>query len=202
MDDNRRNIAEISECEFHGTIITKWFQILFVSEIGRMVITATNFISDMSSVTGWISRVVSVVIIFALFHLVKVNERYRKAAILYCISVGGSIVLTLLNTSIFALALSVCYIIASYHELIGHSEITTLKDAKLSDRWRSLFYLDMFAGIMVGVLSIIPMMIAMLAGVDEYVVISIFSIVLNLINLVIRLLHVVYLKQTISLYQK
>jgi len=107
----------------------------------------------------------------------------------------------LLNKNVFVMVLSICSIVASYHELNAHSEITASKDAKLSARWHSLFYLDMFAGIMVGVLSIIPMIIAAFAGVDTDLLISIFSIVLVLINIVLEMLHVVYLKKTLVSYR-
>jgi len=82
-----------------------------------------------------------------LFKLSVVNARYRKATIFYGISVGGGILSSLLNMNMFILVLSIFSIVASYQELNAHSEITASKDAKLSARWHSLFYLDMFAGI-------------------------------------------------------
>lgn len=202
MEDNRRNIVETAEYELHRSVIVKWVQLLFVCEVVRMVITLINNIPEIPSFTRWISSIVSAVVIFALFQLAIVNERYRKAAIFYCISVGGGIVVSLLHMSLLTLPLSICAIIASYQELNAHSEITASKDIKLSNRWHSLFNLELFTGLIAGTIGIVPMIIAALAGVDTEVLISMFSLVLALINVVLELLHVVYLKHTISLYQK
>ena len=185
----------------HRNIIAKWVQVLFVCQIVKLFMTALGAISVVSDIAGWVSRIISFATIFALFKLSVVNARYRKATIFYVISVGGSILALALNMNMFALLLSICSIVASYQELNAHSEITASKDAKLSARWHSLFYLDMFTGIMVGVLSIIPMIIAAFAGVDTDLLISIFSVVLALINIALGLLHVVYLKKTLVLYR-
>lgn len=202
MEDDNRTMVEMMEYEIHGTIIVKWIQVLFVCEIVRLALTVVSAIPGIPSFIGWISRAVSITVIVALFHLIVVNERYRKAAILYCISVGGGIVVSLLKISGLVLVLSICAIIASYQELNAHSEVTALKDTKLSARWHSLFYLEMFAGIMVALLGMIPAIIAGLAGVSTDVIISIMTIILEMVNVTVGILHIVYLKQTVALFQK
>ena len=202
MEDDNRTIVEMPEHESHGTIIVKWIQILFVCEIVRVVLSVLSTIPEIPSFTGWISRVVSVAAIASLFNLAVVNVRYRKAAIFYCISVGGSIVLSLLHISALTIVLSICSIIASFQELNAHSEITATRNARLSERWHSLFYLEMFAGIIVVFLGMIPAIIAVFAGVDTDVITSIMAIILALVNIAVRLLHVMYLKQTVDLYDK
>lgn len=201
MENNEEATVNIANYDSHKEVIAKWIRILFACQIVKILTATLNASAAIGNIAGWLSRIVTIAIIIALFNLSVVNERYRKAALFYGISVGGGILLALLNKNVFVMVLSICSIVASYHELNAHSEITASKDAKLSARWHSLFYLDMFAGIMVGVLSIIPMIIAAFAGVDTDLLISIFSIVLALINIVLEMLHVVYLKKTLVSYR-
>jgi len=201
MENNEEATVNIANYDSHKEVIAKWIRILFACQIVKILTATLNASAAIGNIAGWLSRIVTIAIIIALFNLSVVNERYRKAALFYGISVGGGILLALLNKNVFVMVLSICSIVASYHELNAHSEITASKDAKLSARWHSLFYLDMFAGIMVGVLSIIPMIIAAFAGVDTDLLISIFSIVLVLINIVLEMLHVVYLKKTLVSYR-
>lgn len=201
MVDNNEITMNGENFEPHKETIVKWVHFLFLCQIAKLFITALGTISVINDIAGWVSRLISFATVFALFKLSVVNARYRKATIFYGIFIGGSILSLAINMNMFALVLSICSIVASYQELNAHSEITASKDAKLSARWHSLFYLDMFAGIMVGVVSIIPMIIAAFAGVDTNLLISIFSIVLALINIVLGLLHVVYLKKTVVLYR-
>ena len=201
MENNEEATVNIANYDSHKEVIAKWIRILFACQIVKILTATLNASAAIGNIAGWLSRIVTIAIIIALFNLSVVNERYRKAALFYGISVGGGILLALLNKNVFVMVLSICSIVASYHELNAHSEITASKDAKLSARWHSLFYLDMFAGIMVGVLSIIPMIIAAFAGVDTDLLISIFSIVLVLINIVLEMLHVLYLKKTLVSYR-
>ena len=201
MENNEEATVNIANYDSHKEVIAKWIRILFACQIVKILTATLNASAAIGNIAGWLSRIVTIAIIIALFNLSVVNERYCKAALFYGISVGGGILLALLNKNVFVMVLSICSIVASYHELNAHSEITASKDAKLSARWHSLFYLDMFAGIMVGVLSIVPMIIAAFAGVDTDLLISIFSIVLALINIVLEMLHVVYLKKTVVLYR-
>lgn len=201
MENNEEATVNIANYDSHKEVIAKWIRILFACQIVKILTATLNASAAIGNIAGWLSRIVTIAIIIALFNLSVVNKRYRKAALFYGISVGGGILLALLNKNVFVMVLSICSIVASYHELNAHSEITASKDAKLSARWHSLFYLDMFAGIMVGVLSIIPMIIAAFAGVDTDLLISIFSIVLVLINIVLEMLHVVYLKKTLVSYR-
>ena len=201
MVDNNEITMNGENFEPHKETIVKWVHFLFLCQIAKLFITALGEIFTISGITGWVSHIASLATVFALFKLSVVNARYRKATIFYGISVGGGILSSLLNMNMFILVLSIFSIVASYQELNAHSEITASKDAKLSARWHSLFYLDMFAGIMVGVVSIIPMIIAAFAGVDTDLLISIFSIVLVLINIALEMLHVVYLKKTLVLYR-
>ena len=201
MENNEEATVNIANYDSHKEVIAKWIRILFACQIVKILTATLNASAAIGNIAGCLSRIVTIAIIIALFNLSVVNERYRKAALFYGISVGGGILLALLNKNVFVMVLAICSIVASYHELNAHSEITASKDAKLSARWHSLFYLDMFAGIMVGVLSIIPMIIAAFAGVDTDLLISIFSIVLVLINIVLEMLHVVYLKKTLVSYR-
>lgn len=201
MESNKETTVNIANYDSHKEVIAKWIRILFACQIVRILTATLDASAAIGNIAGWLSRIVTIAIIIALFNLSVVNERYRKAALFYGISVGGGILSALLNKNVFVMVLSISSIVASYQELNAHSEITASKDAKLSARWHSLFYLDMFAGIMIGVVSIIPMIIAAFAGVDTNLLISIFSIVLALINIVLGLLHVVYLKKTLVSYR-
>ena len=180
----------------------KWLNILFISQIANLVTTALGAITSIGSIISWVSRIVSIIVIVALFKLAVVHERYRKAAIFHCISVGGGIISALINVNILGIALSVCSIIASYHQLTAHAEITAPKNAKLSGRWKSLFYCQLVVGLIAGFLSSAGVVIAVLADINSESIVSGTLVFITLVNVILGLFHVMYLKQTLTLFKE
>lgn len=202
MTDHDEMYMESTNFDDQKPIIAKWMYVLFICNIASMIVTALNVISAISGVTGWVTRGISVVMIVALFNLTVANERYRKAAIFSAIVVGGGIAVAVLKMNLFTMVISICAIIANYQELHAHSELVASKDVKLSNRWRSLFGYELVVGIISGVFSSAAVVIAVLADVDAEMITSVTVAVFALINLVIGLFRVMYLKQTLGLYRE
>lgn len=184
----------------HKDFLGKCIQILFVCQIVELFTEALGVVSLISGITVWISRITSIVTIGVFFKMGYANERYRKASLFYGISVGGTILLSMLDKSIFAIVFSICSIIASYHELDAHSEITAAMDAKLSKRWHSLFYLELTTGLLAGLITVFSIIIATIAGADPNIITSITTICVTATSVVLNLLRVICLKQTLALY--
>lgn len=196
FEDNDVSFADVSRA-----ILSKCIQILFVFQIVELFTEVLSVISLISGFTVWISRITSVLTIGVFFKMGSANKRYCKASLFYGISVGGAILLSLLGKSMFTIVLSICSIIACYHELNAHSEITASMNAKLSKRWHSLFYLELTIGLLAGLLSAIPIIIATVAGADPNTITSITKICATIASVFLNLLRVIYLKQTLSLYR-
>ena len=204
MTDRDELYVEPHPMDDQKPIITKWIYILFICNIVNMIVTALNAIPAISGLTAWISRGITVVMIVALFNLAAVNERYRKAAFFSAVVVGGGIavVVLALKVNLFTMVISICALIANYQELNAHSELVAPKDAKLSRRWHSLFYWELAVGLITGFLSSAAVVIAVLADVDAEMITTVTVAVLGAINIILGLFRIVYLKQTIGLYQK
>lgn len=201
MENYNEFTETVVDYDTHKDIITKWVQVLFICHIATFVASALGMIPAINTIAGWLSRAISIAIIIPLYKLSGVNERYRKASIFYGIAVGGGILTTLLNMTMFAMVLSICSIIANYHELNAHSEITAHKDEKLSKRWHSLFYWELCVGILAAFLGMIPIMIAVFAGADSDAIIQIGTICGIVITLFLDALRILYLKKTLILYR-
>ena len=186
----------------HRELILKWLRVLFLCQAAGLTLTALSAISSLLAVTAWISRIVSVFTVAALFHLAAVHGRYRKAAIFYCITLVGGIIAAFWNISLLSLAVSVCAIVASYHELNAHSGITAPKDAKLSRRWHSLFYWSMAVGLLSGFATSAAVVIAVLADADNQAIIKGATAFIVLVSVIPGLFHLKYLKQTMALYNE
>ena len=200
IEMDKQNKAD-SSGGLHKFGLSKVIQILLICQIIEFFTEIIGVFNGLSSINIWISRVVSITMIFVFLQMAIVNERYLKASLFYGISVGGTILLSVLGKSMFALVFSLCSIIACYHELNAHSEITASIDAKLSKRWHSLFYLELTIGLLAGLLSVIPIIIATMAGADPNTITSITKTCATIASVFLNLLRVIYLKQTLSLYR-
>lgn len=201
MDPNYDVAVNNTSFDSHKDIIAKGLNTLFVCQIASLAVTALGIITPIASIVGWVSRIISIIVIVALFKLAAVHERYRKAAIFHSISVGGGIVSALINMNILGIALSVCSIIASYQQLTAHAEITAPKSPRLSGKWRSLFYCQLVIGLISGFVSSAGVVIAVLADVNPDSIVSVTLIFITLVNIVLGLFHIMYLKLTLALYR-
>lgn len=182
----------------HSNLLSRWLRILFASQLLAAVILGVSAFPGAIGITTWISRVISIAVIFVLFQIVPVHAGYRKAAILQCVSVIGGTVSTLLNINLFATVFSICTIIATYQEFSAHSEITANKDKKLSNRWHSLFYWQMGVGILVGLFSTAGIAIGVFSGVDTDTITNVVLAVGTTISLFVQVFYLIYLKKTLS----
>lgn len=186
----------------HNEVIVKWIKVLFICQIANVITTALGAVAALSTIVSLAARIVSIAAVVALFSLAPVHERYRKAALFNAIAVGGGIVSGLLKVELFGLALSVCSIVATYHELNAHAELTAPRDEKLSKRWHSLFYYEIVVGLLTGLAATVAIMVAAFAEMDQDTVVSITLAVTAFVSLILALVRVMYLRQTLTLYQE
>ena len=196
IENNDYYFADVNKA-----FLSKCIQILFVFQIVELFTEVLGVVSLFSGIAVWISRITSILMIGVFFKMGSANARYRKASLFYGISVGGTVLFSLLGKSMFAIVLSICSIIACYHELNAHSEITAGMDTKLSKRWHSLFYLELTIGLLAGLLSVFPIIIATIAGADPNTITSITKICATITSVFLALLRVIFLKKTLSLYR-
>lgn len=180
--------------ENNKKLITKWLQILYYCVIVR-------FILSIGISIPLLSRIVSIVIIVALFNLAPVNEKYRTSMFFQAVSFVGTILSSLLKIPLITVVFLVCSIVASYYQYNAHSEITQEKDTKLSEKWHSLFYLEIFSGFIVAFFSLIPIILGVFGQMDVNTVTFIESIISRVVNLALYCLHGLYLKKTIDLFK-
>jgi len=133
-----------------------------------------------------------VVVITAMFQLAPLNERYRNAEIFGFLTIVGD----------FNIMFSICSIFATYHELNGHSELVASMDEKLSGRWSALFRIELTGKIIVAFCVLIPIMVVMLAEANADLLSVIATVGSTLVKGALDLLYVVYMKQTLALFEK
>ena len=198
----QNEIISTADFDARREVIVKWIGVLFVCQIASVVTTALAGVAALNAVAVWAARGVSIAAIAALFHLAEVHERYRKAAILSAIALVGGIVTGLLKLESLSLVLSICSIAATYQELHAHAELTEPKDEKLSRRWRALFWYEIVAGLFAGFFATVAVMVAAFAQIDQDTIVSLAVIAAAVVTAIVALVRVLYLKQTLALYQE
>lgn len=172
----------------------KWLRAL-------MYIAIVSFINSFfvsTSVATWISRGIMVAMIFCMFQLSPANERYRKAGILRAVMLACTLITAFIHQSgLLTLAASIASIFAVFQEYSGHSELIADKDAKLAAKWHSLFNWSIVVGVLVGLGSVITVMIVALTEVDTGSVTSLIVILLNIPQMVLNVVYVMYINKMI-----
>lgn len=186
----------------HNEIIAKWIRVLLICQIATVITTALTVFAAVNAIAGWAARIVSIAAIAALFSLAPVHERYRKAALFNAIALGGGIVTALLKLEVFGMVLSICGIVGTYHELNAHSELTEPKDEKLSKRWQALFWYEVIAGLFAGLFATVAVVVSAFAGIDQDTIVSMAVTAAAVVSVIVALIRVLYLKQTLTLYQE
>lgn len=201
--DYNEIIPAVPDYESHRETLLKWLRVLYLYSILSLVVSIATAVAGSSTAATLIGAAVSLAAVVACFCLGPVNERYRKAAIFFTVSLGGSLlILVVPGASLISLAASVCSIIASYQELNAHSEITASKDAGLSRKWHSLFYWQLVIGIISGVATSAAVVIAVMADMDPEKIVYFTVLFTVLIGSVFALVRISCLKRTIALYQE
>ena len=179
----------------------KWLQYLFYVNIAAGLLSLTAFIPVTLTVTVWISHILTVATAVCLYCLAAANPRYRKAAIMTAVALGLQILSKLGLTSLLTLTASILTIIASYHELYGHSEVVKQADPKLAGNWRSLFVWQIVIGVLSGFSSVAAVVIMVLADMDQAQIVQLVTGAIVLVSLIPGILRLVYLHRTIRIFQ-
>ena len=202
MTDHEEMVVTSSDFEAHKPLIAKWIRVLYICSIVNLFVLALNGFTATGKVGNLISWALTAVMLVALFKLAPVNERYRKAAVLTVVTLVGGMLVSVVKMNLLTMAVSVCTIIASYQELNALSEMVAPKDPKLSSRWHSLFYYELAAGLISGFVSSAGVVIAVLADVEADTIISVALLFVMAVGVVLGLFRMLYLKQTLALYQE
>lgn len=138
-----------------------------------------------------------------MLKLAPANERYRKAGIFRGAILACSLITTFLFASRFLpLAASVCSMIAVYQEFHGHAELLENKNARLSQKWRSLFLWEIIAGLVLSVVSTFAVMILITMDLDASRIASMIIGVLKIPTWIIDVIYLCYVNKMIAIFQE
>ena len=180
----------------------KWLKFLFITEIMSLAVSFASVLGVPGTVTDLVSMGLSGCVVYAMFRLSDVNERYRTAFLFGLGQLGGSLGNLLLSGSLFTLAVSICSLVAAYQQYQGHSEITEELDPKLSGRWHRLYIWEL----LVSALLTVGTVGAVFAGVGmDSMLETVIGVVLMfavLPGIALEVLYLMYLKKTMALFRE
>ena len=179
----------------YDSLLGKWFHFLLPVQIAGVVLTVLSGFQLWPTLLSLAGHGVGICVIVALFHMAPANGRYKTAAILRCVSVGGGLLSLIAGGSLFALAVSVCSIISAYQEYKGHSEIVAEKDAKLSHKWNALFIWQLVVGLLTGFLTTVISVIGVLTGISLALLVSVVLIATTVVSACVQVFYLMYLKK-------
>lgn len=191
----------------HRDLLHKWLRILFYIHIAFLVITAINAVSNLDTVTGWIRKVLTVVIIWSLFQMKDVNPRYQKTAIAKIAVLVCGLLTTPVNTSalgmsgILALAGAIASWVSAYQEYHAHGEVIAEQDEKLAKKWNNLFGLEILVGLGISLFSTVTTLVLVAAEMDSKTVTTIILALTNIVTLMLDLLYLHYMNRTLKLIE-
>lgn len=183
----------------NNTAPAKWLQGLFYIHIASLAVRLLSMLPVADQLFTWLQRILIAGVIFCLFQLSPAGGRYRKAAILQAVYLGGVLVSILLRSTAISLAASICSLLSIYQEYCAHSELIAEKDVALSRKWHSLFTWSIIAGVLVAVGSMIISVITVLAGMETGRIIAVVMVIISLPDLIVSVFYLMYLKYTIRL---
>lgn len=186
----------------HIPLLTTWLRYLFLLHLISVLLSVVGLIPQLTGILGWLARLVSLGCIVVLFRLGAANPRYRKSAIFYAISLGGTVLGAVTGADAFSTLFSICALIAEYQEYHSHSELCADRDPALSGRWTSLFWWQFGIGFLTSFLMVAGVLIGILAEMDTDILTTVVLIPVSLVGIVLELVFLNFLKKTIALYQK
>ena len=191
MEENRNDFA-------------KWLRVLMCIAIAGLANTLVGIPSFIPTViTSWISRILMVVMVFAMFKLSPANDRYKKAGIQRAIVLALTIATDLLHTgAILTLIAGTLAIVADYQEYHGHSELIEEKDHQLSGKWTSLFLWSIVVGLLLGFTSTAAGIFATMAGIDTMKATIMIAAILAIPQYVIEIIYILYLKKMVAIFSE
>ena len=191
----------------HKEILRKYLRILFYTQIAYMVITCINAVTYLDRITAWVNKGITIIGIWCLFQLPKVNLRYRTAAI----TRAGALICGLLTlpvntsglglSSILMLVGSTCTWITDYQEYHGHSEIAAQWDKKLAKKWRDLFVWEVVVALGTSIVSVFGTIILAATGMLTDTITTVVILLTTVLGLVLEGLYLVYMKRTLALIE-
>lgn len=180
---------------------------LFYIQIAAIVITLVNSVSNLDSITRWVSKVLSLVAIRTLFQLKEFHPRYRTAALANL----GVLICGLLTTpvnssalgfsSILLLVGSTCAWVADYQEYHGHGELVAELDPKLASKWNSLLLKEILVGLAVSAISVGSTTAMVVADTLSSTITTVVIVLSTVCNLALDGLYLHYMKKTLSLIE-
>lgn len=191
----------------HEQLLSKWLRVLFYIHIASMVITAVNAVSNLDSITAWLSKALSAVVIWSLFQLKAVNPRYRKAAVAKAMVLLCGLLTTPVNTSALGLSSILLLVgataawVAAYQEYHAHGELIAEANEKLAKQWNSLFGLEILVGLGISLFSTVATLVLVSAEMDSGTVTTIILVITNIVYLLLDVLYLLYMYRSLKLIE-
>lgn len=185
-------------------ILSKYLRILFSLHIVSMAIAAVNAVSNLDSITRFISYALSAVELWCLFQLRDANPRYRSAALAALVTLvagffaTGARTASLGTAGIVLTVASIASLVASYQEYHAHGETVEALDEKLAKKWNSLFGLEILVSVGISVVSAVATTVLVTSGAATETVTTIILILSTGLGLLLQGLYLLYMKQTLQ----
>ncbi len=179
------------------TDTVKWLKYLLYVGIAALVNSLLG-IFGLGGLSRWIGLALGAATLYLMFRLIGSNGRYQKAVLFS----GVSLVISLLNIQLVALAGSICAIVGQYQEYLAHGELIADRDPKLAEKWSGLFWLQfgvelitvLLMGLIVGIL-------VAAANMEAAVVTALITVIAAVLSVILKVLYLSYLKKTIALLE-
>ena len=191
----------------HKEILSKYLRILFYTQIAYIAITCINAVTYLDSITVWLNRAITLVVIWCLFRMRAVNPRYRTAAITKAFVFLSGLLTLPVNTSglglssILMLAGGICSWITAYQEYHGHGELVAELDGKLAKKWKDLFLWEVVVALGTSVISVFGTVILMAADMLTDTITTVVITLSTVLGLVLEALYLLYMKRTLALIE-
>ena len=177
---------------------------LFWLNAAALAMSWVSLIPAVRGIMGWAGLIVPLANAIVLLSLAQAGKRYRLAGILCGIAAAGNLLLMLvgLADSVLATALNICSLVGLFNEYKGHAELIEKKDAKLADRWSTLFVVTIVVSVLSAMLVVVTVMIGLNAPINPDSI-TVLGVVIGLIpTLVVQVLYLVYLNRTCRLVEE
>ena len=180
-------------------LFMKWMKNLFYVQCASLVASLISQLPFIGSWFSWVARLITIATIVILFKLIPLNERYRKAVIFMTVSVVSTLFLSKVGIALFIGG--ICTWIGTYQEYIGHSELISVADEKLSKQWRSLFNWKIWGALGVAlIVTAVALTLSMTGVLEELVAVLIPGMVMDVYYIVLQAVYLVLLKRMLTVY--
>lgn len=180
MNENRNDTA-------------KWLQYLLYAGIAATVNLILNLFLP-GSLFAWVGYILSAANLYLFFRLKDANPRYKTTAIFYAVPLAISV----LGIQMLGLVGDICGIVAQYQEFHAHGELVEERDPKLSDKWSTLFGMQVAVSVIVVLLGSLAAGVMAAAEMGEAVITAAVAVVGAVLVLIMKALYLSYLKRTIK----